>query len=125
MMVRKYRPEDAEYIQKIYDTHHSGQFGVPHLDFVLSSCVVEKDGKIVGYGCLEKILEGVMILDLSLNLRDKIEAVGHIISSGKIAARLNGYERYYSFPSPNTFARLLEKHFEFKECDKIYHLEVR
>jgi len=125
MIVRKYKPEDAIQIQEIYDKHHHGQFGIPKLDFVISSCVVEANDKIVGFGALERFLEGTLILDLSLPLKEKLEILGHVIDSGKIAARLAGYERFYAFPSPNKFAHLLSKHFDFKACDDIYHLEVK
>lgn len=124
MIIRKYNPADVEQIQAIYDKHHHGQFGVPNLHKVISSVVVEHNNKIIAYGALEKILEGMMILDLSLPNKIKLEALSHVIDSGRVAARLNNYERFYSFPRPESFAQLLVKHFEFESCDSIFHLEL-
>ena len=124
MIVRRYQPEDASQIQGIFDKHHKGKFGVPNLAHVISSCVVEKDGQVLGYGALETMLEGIMILDLSLPLKIKLEILKHIIDSGVIATKFGGYERFYSSPSPNKFGSLLSRHFKFKKCDPYYHLEV-
>lgn len=125
MIVRKYKSSDAEQIQEIYDKHHHGLFGIPKLDFCISTVVVEHEGKILGFGALERFLEGTIILDLSLPMRDKLKVLDSVIDSGIVAARLAGYDRFYTFPSPEKFADLLVKHFGFQLCDKIYHVEVR
>jgi hypothetical protein len=117
--------EDAQQIQEIYNKHHYGMFGMPKLDFCISTVVVESENRIVGFGALERFLEGTIILDLSLPMRDKLKVVDNVIDSGIVAARLAGYDRFYVFPSPDKFADMLVKHFSFRECDKIYHLEVR
>lgn len=125
MIVRKYKPEDAQQIQEIYDKHHHGKFGVPRLDRSISTCVVEKNNVILGFGALEKYIEGTMILDLSLPLKSKLEVLKHIIDCGEVATNLEGYERFYISPSSDKFAHLLARHFNFKKCEPYYYLEVR
>ena len=125
MIVRSFQPSDAERIQEIYDKHHHGQFGVPKLDRCLATCVVEKDNTILGFGALEKYIEGIMILELSMPLKLKLEVLRHIIECGEVATRLQGFERFYVSPSPEKFGHFLARHFDFKKCDPYYHLEVR
>lgn len=124
MIVRKYYPEDAQQIQEIYDKHHHNKFGLPRLDRSIATCVVEKDNMILGFGALELYIEATMILDLGLSLKNKLAVLRHIIQCGEVATKLHGYDRFYASPSPDKFAHLLARHFDFVKCDPYYHYEV-
>ena len=115
MIIRKYTKEDAAAVDEIYDNWHRGTFSRPNLSHVLSAAVIEdNDGKIVGFGCLEAILEAVMIIDGSLSMKDRGEVLRQLIDAAKFITDKNGFDRFYIFPSDEHFAGGVDETFRCK-----------
>jgi hypothetical protein len=125
MRIRKYKPEDAAAIDEIYERCHLGTFSRPDLSLVIGAAVVEnEDGKIIGFGCLEIILEATMIMDTDIAVKERIDALRALIETGQFAALSKKFERFYVFPSDLHFAEILRKHFKFNNCAPIMCCEL-
>lgn len=124
MIIRKYKPEDAEAIDEIYDRCHSGTFGQPNLDFVTSAAVVELDGKIIGSGFIEMIPEITIIIDTDISVRSRYRMLKELLETAKFVGREKNLERFYMFPSSTPYMEELIKHFNFKQCSPILVCEL-
>jgi hypothetical protein len=124
MNIRKYRPEDAGKVDEIYDRCWLGTFGRPNLSHVLSAAVIEDDGKVIAFGCLELMVEAVMIVDTDAPVDKRVEALTQLIETAKFVARDKTFERFYVFPSDSHFLGILMKHFEFKNSSPILSCEL-
>jgi N-acetylglutamate synthase-like GNAT family acetyltransferase len=124
MIIRKYKPEDAAQVDEIFDRCHKGTFARPNLSHVVSAAVMEHDGKIVGFGALEAILEAVMIIDLDLGVNERVEILRQLLDAARFITRDKGFERFYMFPSDEIFADVLVNRFGMSKCGPILNCEL-
>ena len=125
MIIRKYTKDDAAAVDEIYDKHHRGTFGRPNLSHVLSAAVMESnDGKIVGFGCLEAILEAVMIIDMDLRVAERIEVLRQLLDAAKFITRDKGFDRFYTFPSNEIFMDFLIRRYNMNQCSALLTCEL-
>lgn len=122
--IRKYTPFDAAAIDEIYERCHKGTFGRPDLKHVVSGAVVEIDNKIVGYGAIEIIAEGMMILDTDRSNRERVAILNELIASAMFIANHKDFKRFYIFPSDSSFMNILIKHYNFEKCSPILVCEL-
>jgi len=122
--IRRYTPADAVAVDEIYDRCHTGTFSRPNLSHVISSAVIEIDGKIVAYGALEIFLEAIMIVDTDARLTHKVTALKELIELAKFSARDKLFDRFYMFPSSDTYMNSLIKHFGMRKCDPIISFDL-
>ena len=124
MIIRKYKPEDAAAVDEIYERCHKGTFGRPNLSHVLSAAVIEDEGKVIGFGCIEIIAEAVMVLDTDRSVQDRAEMLEQLIEAAKFIARDRTFERFYMFPSDEKFKDILINHFQMNTCSPILSCEL-
>jgi len=125
MIIRKYTKDDASAVDEIFDKHHRGTFNRPNLSHVVSAAVMEaNDGRIVGFGCLEAILEAVMIIDMDLSVAERIEVLRQLLNAAEFICRDKGFERFYMFPSDEIFADVLVNRFGMSKCSQILNREL-
>jgi hypothetical protein len=124
MIIRKYTKDDAGAVDEIFDRCHRGNFNRPNLSHVLSAAVVEVNGKIVGFGCLEAILEAVMIIDLDRSIIERVETLRQLLDAAKFITTDKGFERFYMFPSDESFKDMLINRFKMDTCSQILTCEV-
>jgi hypothetical protein len=124
MIIRKYKPEDAPVVDEIYERCHKGTFGRPNLSHVLSAAVIEDEGKVIGFGCIEIIAEAVMILDTDRSVQDRAEMLDQLLNVAKFIARERTFERFYMFPSDEKFIDILVNHFDMTKCSPILSCEL-
>jgi len=124
MIIRKYKREDAGAVDEIFEKHHAGTFGRPNLSHVISAAVIERDGKIVGFGAIEAILEAVMIIDLDLDVKERAEILRQLLDAAKFITRDKGFERFYIFPSDDIFKQVLVNKFNMNPCSPLLACEL-
>lgn len=122
--IRRYQPSDAAAVDEIYNRCHSGTFGRPNLNNVLTAAVVLSDDVIIGFGCLEFIAEAVMIIDTDRRPADRITALKELINTAKFTIKDRPFDRFYIFPSDTKFEKILQKHFHMDKCTSILCCEV-
>ena len=124
MIIRKYTPDDAAQVDEIYERCHKGTFGRPNLSHVLSAAVIEHEGKVIGFGCIEIIAEAVMILDMDRSVQDRAEMLEQLIEVAKFIARDRTFERFYMFPSDDNFKQALINRFGMTNCSPLMSCEL-
>ena len=126
MIIRKYTPQDAKQIDEIYERCYKGTFGRPNLNHVLSAAVMESsDGKIVGFGALEAILEAVMIIDIdNLSVLERLEVLRQLLAAAELICKTKGFERFYMFPSDEIFKNALINRFGMNPCSPLLSCEL-
>jgi len=122
--IRKYIPSDAAAIDEIYNRCHKDTFNRPNLEHVLGAAIIEIDGKIVGFGCLEVILEAVMIMDTDRPMRDRITVLKELFNVAEFKALDEGFDKYYMFPSDSNYTNLMIKHFKFEKCEQLLKINL-
>jgi len=122
--IRKYVSSDAGAVDEIYDRCHKDTFGRPDLSKVISSAIVELDGKIVGYGALETILEAMIIIDMDKSIDDRIAILNELIGAAKFISKDRKFKRFYMFPSGTQYQNFLKNRYDFKVCSTIMSCEL-
>lgn len=119
MKVRRYRSSDAAKIDDIYTRCH-GHFNLPDIDRCLQLAVVENDeGEVIALGVIQFLPEFVLVLDNDRPKREQVVALKELMDAGIKILRMNGYPEGYAFPDSNTYAGVLKKHFNFKDCQPL------
>ena len=113
MMVRRFNEADLKQIEKIHSQFHEKNFTLPDVSKAYADAVVERDGQILGFGILRTITESIMILDLSLPQREKIETLSQLI---KESIMMSQDDSIHSFVENPTFEEVLKKHYGYKSC---------
>ena len=91
---------------------------------MFSAAVIEVNGKIVGFGCLEAILEAVMIIDLDRPVIERFETLRQLVDAAKWIVKDRGFERFYMFPSDSSFKDILVNRLGMDTCSEILTCEV-
>lgn len=122
MILRKADKNDEEAVVKIYQDFYSESFPLD-LSNTLNH-VVADNGKIVGFGWLQVIVEANVILDQNVSDRVKFEALKQIIENGKQVAVSNNFDQLHVFTKEDKFSNILQKHLNFKESHKCLILNL-
>lgn len=113
MDLRLAKPSDEDRLVQIYESYYSSDFP---LDFSKSFAhVVAENGKILGFGWLDLIVEANVILDQETSPRYKFEALKKIISHGESVSKKQGFSQMHVFPKDNKFSTILKKHLQFTD----------
>lgn len=116
MNLRKLLSTDIPIIDWIWRTFHRGKFGIPSLKNVIADRVVVEGNQILAYGMVKSYAEAVMILDLNLSVRDRVEALKLLMADAEKTAKLAGIEQLQVFVQNENFKNILMDHFGFKPC---------
>jgi hypothetical protein len=124
MNVRVYRPSDAAKIDEIYNRCH-GHFNLPDLDKCIGRAIIEHEDKIIGFGCLQTLIEAQIIIDNQIPKRLQIHAIRNLFDTAQAVARIKGYNDIYAFPDTTPYSEILKKHFKFRSTGEflIHNLE--
>lgn len=77
------------------------------------AAIVENDEKIIAFGILRTILEGIAVLDGTK--REAAEALKELVAKSVIDASNLGFEEIYVYSKNEDFAKIMERHFEFEK----------
>lgn len=116
MQLRKLLPVDIPIIDWIWQRFHRAKFGIPTLKNVIADRVVVEGRQVVAYGMVKGYCEAIMVLDLSLSVRQRITALKLLMADAEKAAKLAGIEQLQIFVQDDNFKDILIKHFGFEPC---------
>lgn len=116
MLLRGFRLSDILSISLVWERYFKGLFGLPSRANVIADAIVELDERVIAYGTIKNYYEVVMILDHSLPIRDKVQAVKLLMQKAEHEAKLAGIEQLQLFVLDDSFKNILMKHFGFTVC---------
>jgi L-amino acid N-acyltransferase YncA len=125
MELRSFRWEDVPEISKIWETHHSEDFGLPNRRSAVIDAVIEDHGKIIAYGQVKLFAEAMLFLDKSASLRARVTALRLLMLEAFRGAEQAGIQEIYAFITDPNYALLLQKHFKFYQADKPGELLIK
>jgi hypothetical protein len=109
------RRGDIEAIDRIWKQHYSEQFGLPNPAHKIISGVVDSGEGIKGFGIVKLFAEGLFVIDHTMSLRDKREAIGLLLEAQQIGCSNKGIEQSHAFVRDSNFAKVLKKHFGYRD----------
>jgi len=118
MKVRTFLDSDIQIIDEIWKNYHQQDFSVPDRKTVVTERVVENDaGQVIAYGQVKLFAEAMMILDLSVSKKERIQAIILLMHEAFRGSKGAGLNNIYAFIQDPDFALLIEKHFDFERVD--------
>lgn len=114
LAIRPVRIEDIDKIDEVYQTGHDCQFTLPDLANELTSAVIVKNGKVIGFGVVKVFAEAIAILDLRESKVDRLQSMEMLMLEAVRGCVENGVKQLHVFTEDEKLAKLLEKHYEFK-----------
>jgi hypothetical protein len=119
MKIRPYKPSDAAIIDEIY-SRSDRNFRLPDLYHCPKLAVIENDeGQVIGLGAIQMLPELVLVIDTDRPNREKVEALKGLMRLGIQLATADGFNEVYAFPDSKSYAGVLQKHFNFEECNPL------
>ena len=112
MILRPVKAEDWEEIVTLAKNNNQG-FPIPSPGMALSMWCIERDSKIIAFGCLLKYVESMFLPDLSLSKRDTIEALKLMNDKSIEVAKELGISQLNSSIKDESFYDILIKHFGY------------
>lgn len=108
-MLRSLVKEDEEILEKLYLPYvEQFEFDTSHL---LSSAI-RTDVK--AFGMVKTLAEVVMLLDKDISVITKGRALDELIANAITVSSLHDYDQIHAFVQDEHFAKLLKKHYGFK-----------
>jgi len=113
-MIRKSVNEDVSRIlQLCRDTDYDSEpFG-----HILSDRVIVDGEQLIAYGAVKQFTEAVLVLDKSVNVRTKVEALKRLLNAAYFETRKAGLTELHVFTKNDSFADILRKHFGFLKIE--------
>ena len=117
MQFRYTKKDDLESIDRIWKVHYNTSFGLPNLENVIIHGVVEDetDGKISGFGLVKIFAEGILILDKSLTVRQKVATLRELMDAQRLGIDRANISQVHAFIQDPVFESVLKKHYGYKD----------
>lgn len=116
MKLRRTTPSDLERIDRIYKNGHDDKFALPNLDNAITHAVIEKDGKVIGFGVVKLYAECIAILDLDESKIVRLLALDKLLSEAFRGCEENGLDQMHAYVQDLGMARLLIQKYGFKKA---------
>ena len=114
MVIRSVKRGDVERIDEIFRQGHDDDFSLPDLSMQITNAVVEKDGKVIGFGVVKIYAEAIAVLDLAESKADRFEALQMLLAEAFRACEEEKIPQLHVYVQDSNFQRILEKRFGFK-----------
>lgn len=115
MIIRPYTTDDLEAISTIYDNYYASEYELPNLDKTLTNAIIDKDGKVIGFGLVKLWAEAIMILDKKESVRNKVASFNGLMNHAINASKYYKIDKLHAVILDPTFKAIMEKHFKFQE----------
>lgn len=112
--VRRPRIEDVEQIEQIAEGY--GETNPLPSEFETAAVYENNVNKIIAFGCL-RVIE--ILLYITGNNKEKVLAIKNLLMIAVSDAKKLKHENIYVFAEDEHFARILEKHFNFRRLNGI------
>lgn len=116
MIIRPYKQSDFKSVDRIYKKFHQQNFFIPDATNVVTSAIVENEGKFIAFGMVKLFAEAILVLDLNESKRNKTEAIQELMLEALAASKDRGLSQLHTFIQDEYFARMMKKHYNFQDC---------
>ncbi len=113
LVFRELRNSDIPEIDEVYQAK-PGTDRLPGLNYQIICCVVEKAGKVVGYGTVNVFSEATLLLDDILNKKEKSVAFKDLMLTAIAYSKDAGVEMLYAITKDPDFAKVLSNSYGFR-----------
>lgn len=111
---------DIVEIDRIWrESGHSEHFGLPNLNYTITSAIAERNGEILGFGVVKLYAEAVAVLDLSKPKADRVEALERLLAEAFRACKVQDIEQLHVYVQEPGMQRILVRKFDFKPATGI------
>lgn len=108
MILRAMKEEDLERLERIHNKYYKNEFPFP--DFTshfLNAFIVENEGLIVTAGGLRVITEAVAVTNKELNINERAEGLGKLLSALAYTAHRDGFNEIHAFVQEERWKQVL------------------
>lgn len=96
------------------ESGHFEHFGLPSLNYTITSAIAEKNGEVIGFGVVKLYAEAIAILDLSKPKADRVEALERLLAEAFRACRVQDIDQLHVYVQDAGMERILVRKFDFK-----------
>jgi hypothetical protein len=89
---------------------------VNHLDNLAAGGIILHDRRVVAYGAVRKIYEGLIAIDQGLPKKSRREALQLLFDHGMMHCNKIGINEWHVFVEDPAFRKILINSYGFKEC---------
>lgn len=111
MIIRTASIEDWDMIQKLSEEQ---DYPMPSFKQLASAKVIEENGKVIAFACMERKLEASIMLDFYQSLRTQVKALKLLNTESIVEVNRLSHDSIYAFVKNEGHAKLLQKHFGYK-----------
>jgi hypothetical protein len=108
-------PYDNFYDKQIDELCKEHEF-VNHRDNLVAGGIILENDRILAYGAVRKIYEGVIALDQKLTRKGRKEALQLLFDHGMMNCTKMGIDEWHVFVEDPIFRKILINSYGFKEC---------
>lgn len=112
-MLRPTKLSDLSFIDELWTKHHADSFGLPNENKAVGSQICEVDGKLAAYGQLKLLAEALIVLDMDLSTRKRVECIIEMLTYCINGAKKSGLEQIHVFIKDENYAKILQERFSF------------
>ena len=110
-MIRAMKPEDLPDLKEMHDEFYKEEFPFPDFGkhFLGAFVCTNDDNRIISAGGLRTITEGITIMDQSLSLRERRDAMVQILHASMFTADRFNYDQIHAFVQQEKWSHILKK----------------
>jgi N-acetylglutamate synthase-like GNAT family acetyltransferase len=114
MIIRNIRNADVPQVRKLCEEYRKTGFSMPEPGSIFADALIEHDGKVLGYGVLKHLAEAIMVLDHSVGVKERGEALTLLIQEAVKEASKKGLLEVQAVCEPK-FAGVMKRHYGFQK----------
>jgi hypothetical protein len=110
-MIRGTGKGDLEKIKEIHNKFYSNEFNLPDFNkhFINSYVITNSDNNIVSVGGIRPILEVVAITDKDMLVKERLSALGDLLTISAFIAEHDGFDELHCFVQDEIWLKQLKK----------------
>ena len=107
---------DAMNVHRAWKNGHADDFSLPGLNNEITNLIAYNDNnQLIAFGFVKAFAEGMVVMNMDVPLRERMVALQSLMTEAFSGCRRKGIEQLHISVSDEKFARLLSKHYDFKE----------
>lgn len=119
MIIKLMGETDLDQLRKIHQEFYETEFVFPFdgPNKLLDKYVIENDdGEIIIFGALEVVVEGIVITNKGIDIKERREAFYKLLQCLQFSAKNNNFDTFHLSAQDKKWANHLIKKFGFKPC---------
>lgn len=114
MIIRRPHLDEIEALKQMHEPY-SEEFKFPDIDRLESIYVIIQNEVIIGFGALQPIYEGTVVLNKGIDRHSRLEALGLLQHRAEEEMIERGESQIHVFVQNKRFENLLKNRFGYKE----------